>query len=122
MSAEVAQPKIIWATRGHSWGFRFLRNGGLSDPLPQYEAAFAELRDAPTAWRRQGNVVALRILDPLDRRDAAGRPIPHEFVIFDDLAIAVNSIEDGLRLVWPLVSDAFARVWDAPSAPPPEDS
>jgi hypothetical protein len=113
--------RLIWATRGRSWGFRFLLDAGLSDPLADYECAFGELRDAPTAWRRAGDRVALRLSDPLGRRDAAGRVIPHEFVIFGDLAEAVQSVEDGLREVWPLVADAYAAVWDAPEPPTAAD-
>jgi hypothetical protein len=109
--------RFIWATRGRSWGFRFLLNAGLSDPLPDYERAFGDLRDAPTAWRREGRQVALRIPDPLGRKDAAGRIIPHEFVIFGDLADAVDSVEEGLRMIWPLVADAYASVWEAPDPP-----
>jgi hypothetical protein len=109
--------RIIWATRGQSWGFRFLLDAGLSDPLADYERAFGELRDAPTVWRREGGHVALRIPDPLGRQDAAGRVIPHEFVVFGDLADAVNSVEDGLRTIWPLVSETYASVWK--SADPP---
>lgn len=122
MSTDPARfPQLIWATRGRSWGFRFLLDAGLSDPLPHYEGAFGELRDAPTAWRREGGQVALRISDPLGRRDAAGRVIPHEFVIFGDLADAVGSVDDGLREVWPLVADAYAGVWEAPDPPSSED-
>ena len=92
-------------------------NAGLSDPLPTYERAFGELRDAPTAWRREGEEVALRIPDPLGRKDAAGRIIPHEFVIFGDLADKVGSVEDGLRVVWPLIADAYASAWETPEPP-----
>ena len=67
---------VIWATRGRTWGFRFLLSVGLSDPLPDYERAFGDLRDAPTAWLRQDGQVALRFPDPLGRQDSAGRVIP----------------------------------------------
>lgn len=56
--------------------------------------------------------VALRFPDPLGRKDAAGRVIPHEFVMFRPLTDEIQSIEDGLQLVWPLVADEFGRVWD----------
>ncbi|KQU07482.1 hypothetical protein ASG56_08260 [Rhodococcus sp. Leaf7] len=118
MSIESADcESIIWATRGRDWGFRFLLDAGLSDPLPDYERAFGSLRDAPAAWRRHDGHVALRILDPLERRDSAGRVIPHEFVVYGDLAAAVESVEDGMHKVWPLVSEIYASAWDA-STPP----
>ena len=114
-------PALIWATRGRSWGFRFLLGAGLSDPLPDYEGAFGQMRDEATAWRRDGERVALRFPDPLERRDAAGRVIPHEFVLFDDRANAVGSVDDGLREIWPLVAHAYAGVWDASKPPATTD-
>jgi len=114
-------PPLIWATRGRSWGFRFLLDAGLGDPLPEYERAFGELRDAPTAWRRDGGHVALRFPDPLGRRDAAGRVIPHEFVLFGRLADAVGSVDEGVREVWPLVAEAYAGVWEASDPPTAAD-
>lgn len=46
-----------------------------------------------------------------------GRVIPHEFVVFPPLADEINSVEDGLREVWPLVADEFAQVWELPKPP-----
>lgn len=106
---------LIWATRGRTWGFRFLLDAGLSDPLLAYEQAFGDLSDAPSAWHRQNGQVALRISDPLGRHDSARRVIPHEFVIFGDLAADVSSVEDGLDKVWPLVSEAYASIWESPN-------
>jgi len=120
-SEPIQSPHLIWATRGRSWGFRFLLDAGLSDPLPEYERAFGTLQDAATAWRREAGRVALRIRDPLGRRDSAGRVIPHEFVIFGDLSGAVDSVEDGMRQVWPLVADVYAGVWDATDPPTSRD-
>lgn len=109
--------RLIWATRGRDWGFRFLRDGGLSDPIFQYEAAFAGIEDDPQVCRRVGEVTALRIVDPGGRRDRAGRLIPHDFVLFDALATAVGTAEDGLNQVWPLVSDDYEAVWESPTPP-----
>jgi len=108
---------LIWATRGRSWGFRFLLNAGLPDPLAEYERSFADLGDEPTAWRRAAGRVALRFPDPLRRRDISGRVIPHEFVVFGDLTNKIDSVDDGLQEVWPLVADAYDRVWDAEDPP-----
>jgi hypothetical protein len=112
---------LIWATRGRSWGFRFLLNGGLSDPLLAYERIFAGLEDEPTTWRRAAGKVALRFPDPMGRRDAAGRVIPHEFVVSGDFADKIESVEDGLQKVWPRVAEAYARVWDAEGPPSKAD-
>ena len=109
--------RLIWATRGRSWGFRFLLNGGLADPLPDYLRIVAHLKDEPTAWYYTPGLVALRVPDPLGRRDASGRVIPHEFAMFEDLADEVKSVEDGLARVWPLVAGAYSRVWNAPKPP-----
>jgi len=108
---------LIWATRGRSWGFRFLLNGGLADPLLVYERSFEGYEGELTACHRAAGNVALRFLDPLRRRDASGRLIPHEFVVFGDLADEIESVEDGMRLVWPLVAEAYAEVWDAERPP-----
>ena len=108
---------LIWATRGRIWGFRFLKSGGVDDPLPVYDAAFSSL-DGPNFFHRVGKAVALRFSDPLMRRDRAGRVIPHDFVVFTPLADEIHSVEDGLEKVWPLVSDEYARVWELPTPPP----
>lgn len=108
---------FIWATRGRTWGFRFLRNGGVEDPLGVYEGTFSVVEDQAEACRRVGDKVALRFPDPDGRRDAAGRVIPHDFVLLGRWAEEVESLEDGRQRVWREVADEFARVWDQ-SEPP----
>lgn len=112
---------LVWATRGRSWGFRFLLNGGHSDPLPVYERAFAGTEGQTTLCQRVDDLVALRLPDPRGRRDQSGRLIPHDIVIPLPLADDVRTVEDGQRLVWPLLADTFARVWDLPKPPTPAD-
>jgi hypothetical protein len=114
---EELSARLLWATRGRFWGFRFLLKGGLSDPLLTYERSFAGDDDKPATWRRAAGKVALRFPDPLGRRDASGRIIPHEFVVFGDLADEIESVEDGLQRVWPLVAEAYAGVWDTERPP-----
>ncbi|WP_432886984.1 hypothetical protein ACQPYH_04530 [Kribbella sp. CA-245084] len=121
MSALDLPGSLIWATRGRSWGFRFLLNGGWSDPLLNYERSFAGLEDEPATWRRSAGKVALRFPDPLGRKDAAGRVIPHEFVVSGALADEIDSVEDGRQQIWPLVAGAYARVWDAEGPPSTAD-
>lgn len=106
--------RLIWATRGRTWGFQFLDRGGFDDPLPEYDIAFAGVEGKREACQRVGDRVALRFPDPLGRTDEAGRVIPHEFVVFPPLADQINSVEDGLQLVWnlPNVAERFEQVWD----------
>lgn len=116
-SAEPSRGELIWATRGRSWGFRFLLDGGLPDPLPEYERVFAGIEDEPTAWRRAAGKAALRFPDPDGRRDTAGRVIPHEFVVPGDLANGIQTADEGRQQVWPLVEEAYARVHRAERPP-----
>ncbi|GAA1436073.1 hypothetical protein GCM10009616_34990 [Microlunatus lacustris] len=113
--------RLIWATRGRSWGFRFLLDGGYSDPLPTYDRAFAGTEGEVSVCQRSGTYVALRLPDPQGRRDKAGRIISHDIVIWPPLADSVRSAEDGQRLVWPRLASAFDRVWNLPRPPSPAD-
>lgn len=109
---------FIWATRGRTWGFRFLRNGGLADPLRVYEETFSKVGDQPEAWRRVGDKVALRFPDPNGRRDAAGRVIPHDFVLCGHWADGVNSLDEGRQRIWHRVAEEFESVWNKIEPPP----
>jgi hypothetical protein len=113
--------RLIWATRGRTWGFRFLCDGGAEDPLPVYEDVFSGVEDESRVWRRVADKGALRFPDPKGRRDVAGRAIPHDFVVFRPLADEIESVEDGFRRVWPLVEDKFDQVWKG-SKPPSANS
>lgn len=118
MSDLTGQPAgLIWATRGRHWGFRFLLDGGLSDPLATYEDAFSSLEDEATVCQRGADGLALRFPDPLQRRDSARRIIPHDFVVLGDLATQIDSVDAGIELIWPLVADAYGRVWEDQKAP-----
>lgn len=108
---------IIWATRGRTWGFRFLKTGGLADPLPTYESAFATVGSASEVVVRLDDSVALRFIDPDHRADRSGRPISHDFVLSGELAERVRTVDDGVATVWPLVAEEYAELWD--SATPP---
>lgn len=105
---------FIWATRGRNWGFRFLRKGGFSDPLPAFESAFAGIDAGPRAYHRLGTTVAVRFPDPSGRKDSAGRVIPHELVIFPPLSDELETVDDALERVWPLISGEFDATWADP--------
>ena len=109
---------LIWATRGRTWGFRFLRSRGVMDPLLAYDELFDAVDDQqPEVFRRLGDKVALRFPDPERRADAAGRTIPHEFVLSGPEADGISSLEEGRERIWPLVAEEYAEVWDAAEPP-----
>lgn len=108
---------FIWSTRGRKWGFRFLRNGGRPDPFVEYKQAFLGVEQEREVWRRAHKVVALRFPSPDGLQDSAGRVIPQEFVIFGALASQINSVQDGINQVWPMVAQEFEQIWDKPEAP-----
>jgi hypothetical protein len=107
--------KLIWATRGLTWGFRFLDDGGFPDPLVVYDRFFKGVGDQPEVWRAEtaGEPIALRFPDPLGRRDDAGRVIPHEFVVFRP-DVEIDSFEECRDRVWDQVKDRFEGLWDGP--------
>lgn len=107
---------FVWATRGKTWGFRFLSDGGFDDPLPVYDEALSAARGVTEGvWRSAGGI-GVRFPDPNGRRDRSNRIISHDFVVFGDLADQIDSVDDGVRLIWPLVADEFGKIWDLPWA------
>lgn len=108
---------LIWATRGRSWGFRLLLAGGHSKPLRVYEEAFLGAENDRTLCRRRATILALRFPDPLQRTDAAGRVIPHDFVVSGPMADAIDSVREGEHQIWPLVAKTYAEFWDAATPP-----
>ncbi|WP_114854212.1 hypothetical protein [Brachybacterium sp. YJGR34] len=104
---------FLWATRGRTWGFRFLRRGEGGDPLLTYDAAFRGHEDEREGCWSSAGRVALRFPDPEGRRDEAGRVIPHEFVLLGPLAAGVDSLQAGKDRIWPVVAEEYAAVWDA---------
>lgn len=108
--------RMIWATRGRDWGFRFLRDGGFVDPLIEYQKTFSEVDESSEICCFVKDRVALRFPDPLGRRDRSGRVIVQEFVLLDP-ETGLDSVGDARELVWPEVRDEFAAIWMLPEPP-----
>ena len=104
--------RLIWSTRGESWVFRFLLDGGYSDPLPVFETAFQNHWDEREFFRKDSRGIALRFPDPHGRRDRAGRVIPHEFVIEGPDADEIGTFDQAKDYVWNQVGDDYALIWD----------
>ena len=117
-SSEPPTGSLIWASRGRSWGFRFLLDAGLDNPLSTYDLAFAGSPEARSVLTHGEAWVALRFSDPDGRVDASGRVIPHEFIVVGGpLAGAINSLESGIGLLWDLVGGTHAKLWASPRGP-----
>ena len=114
--------RLIWATRGRTWGFRFLDRGGFADPLATYDEAFAGLEGERTICRRQSEKLVVRFPDPEGRTDSAGRAISHDFVLLappEDVD-RIDSVNAAVREIWPVVAARYEQVWrqtDAPNDP-----
>lgn len=109
---------FLWATRGREWGFRFLLKGGLSDPLPTYEAAFGDPESSGEMLQRTSRTIAVRLDDPLGRKDRSGRLIQHDFVLLPPLPKDLRTLDDARRILWPLVDERYEQIWDAESPNP----
>lgn len=103
---------MIWATRGKSWGFRFLRDGGFRDPLPEYERAFEGHFYESQLWLPQSSYVALRFTDPLGRQDLAGRIITHDFVVYKAPSEFHEGFQSAQQAAWSLVASEYLDLWD----------
>jgi hypothetical protein len=110
---------IIWATRGKSWGFRFLRTGGIPNPLAVYERAFVGAEGASMTFERRAETIAVRFTDPDGRTDRAGRVIQHDFVILSGETDDLRNVEDARAILWPMVREDFDDFWERPTAPAP---
>jgi hypothetical protein len=106
---------FIWATRGRTWGFRFLRSGGLANPLEAYEAAFTGSDGVPFAFTPRAGTLAVRFPDPEQRKDRAGRVIPHEFVVLAPDHRRFSNCESARAELWREVEDEYASIWDNPA-------
>jgi len=122
---------LIWATRGRSWGFRFLLDGGQRDPLELYEYAFSGAERETEVYQVKDGLVAIRFLDPEGRRDSAGRLIPHDIVALSPMALSpvalspvtlppaierINSAADAVEKIWPQLAEAYRVLYAQPKA------
>lgn len=106
---------IVHAARGKHKGFTFPQRGGLDDPVKEYDKANPDSL-VLNSYRRYGDrqeKVAAKFSDPLGRKDRAGRPIEHNVILPEDLASRINSFDDIVPTVWPLIDNTYAALYDA---------
>lgn len=110
---------ILVATKGKYSGNHFLKSGGLSDPLSEYDRAgfsensYTKIRSGE--HRRYGSnleKVAVSFTDPQGRKDAAGRPIFHEVVLPKHHAADVTDFESAKNKAWSLMQKDYEKHWE----------
>lgn len=105
---------IMFSSRGIDKGFHFLQNGGLKDPLKELEKAGVGDSTPIGTFKRYGKnaeKVYVSFSDPLGRKDAAGRVIPHSVHLPKHLAEGVNTHEEAVNKAWPLIKDSFDAMY-----------
>lgn len=108
---------IIHASRGKNHGFMFLRQGGLSSTLGEYDRAGFSSTEAREFFKRYGTnneKVAARFPDPLGRKDFAGRTIPHEVIVPASMSHGIHNIQDVIEKIWPHLKLAHDALYDIP--------
>lgn len=108
---------LMWATRGRTWGFRFLLRDQKRDPLTMYEEFFPPTVLHAPPVRKVGDKVAAHLPDPEGRCDRSGRIIMHDFVLDGDDAVQVATLDDFERIIWPRVAEEYDEIWDQPNPP-----
>ncbi len=118
---EAVKPKeltdVIHASKGKGReGFKFLKKGGLIDPLQEFEKGFGQHASPnPGEFLRYGakaEKLAVAFLDPLGRKDAAGRVIPHEVILPAHHAEGINTYADAVKKAWSLVGHDYNKYFE----------
>ena len=101
---------------------RFTSDGGLNDPLPEFEkgiSAFDKANHTDTAYRTEPGMIRYgdrsekiyaNIPDPYGRKDRSGRPINHQVVIPQVLSIGINSFDDVKTKIWPIMETQYQLI------------
>lgn len=98
--------KVIHASRGKDQGFQFYKKGGVPDPLTTYEKAFGQ-NALSKGLSKTDLGTAVTFGDPKGRKDAAGRPISHQILIPKSMSDGINTVEDAVTKIWPMLSDDY---------------
>jgi hypothetical protein len=98
---NVEPTSVIHGSRGKDVGFRFIKRGGVPDPMTEYMQAFDGHTGGDHFKRFGDGKIAARFSDPEGRRDFAGRIIPHEVIIPKSMTDGINSLDDVVKNIWP---------------------
>lgn len=100
---------VLHASRGKNKGFRFYSDGQSPSPLQEFDKAFPEGdREARTLFKKYDGKIAATFSDPEGRKDHAGRVIPHSVVIPKTMTDGINSLDDVINKIWPIVKEDYS--------------
>jgi hypothetical protein len=126
MESKDKDYEYLWSTRGLQWDFRLRHKPSIPcrDWLSVYEDAFNRSDDLDFFAKKEVLIdgrselcVALRFPDPEGRRDEATRVIPHEFVVFGELAERIQDNQQGKELLWSIVKEEYDRIYALENPP-----
>jgi len=102
-TVDIEPSSVIHGSRGKDVGFRFIKKGGVPDPIHEYSKVFDGHTGGDKFERYGGGKIAARFLDPEGRKDAAGRTIPHEVIIPKSMSEGINNLDDVVSKIWPML-------------------
>lgn len=104
---------ILHASRGREKGFMFLRDGGVTNKLQEFDSA--GFGDSPSGYFKRygsrGEKVAVTFDDPEGRKDRSGRIIPHNVILPESMTKNVHNAKDAEKVAWPLIQDLFRAMY-----------
>lgn len=102
---------VLWATRGYSWGFKFLKPvHSEEDPLVMYERFFNGV-ETEELLTHQRMYTACRFPDPEGRKDQSGRLIKHDVVLSHPISSGPKSVEEVVAVCWPHMAARYAELY-----------
>jgi hypothetical protein len=113
---------ILWSTRGYYWGFlRLLQPANPQiDWLLPYEEMFREATSYEPEYY-SGKIrlsakdikkyVAIRFVDPEERKDYSGRPITHEVALLGEDSDTFHDFESFKKAVWDYLAPIYDEVY-----------
>lgn len=119
---------ILWSTRGRDWGFRMILLPSLNcnNWLDAHHRIFQESRATEEYKVDQGDIklssdltipyIALSFPDPEQRKDRAGRIIPHEVALLGEEIRAFQDIRSAVDEIWIILSSTYANLYPLSAA------
>lgn len=105
----------ILASRGKNIGYHILDSGGVQNPVGLLDALGLTTSGsnelAPGEMRKMAGKIAAVLPDPEGRKDHAGRPLNHSIVIPRSMASDINSMDDVLQKVWPMLKPTYEEMY-----------